>query len=503
MNKPRWTLVTLCAATYMLLLDITIVNVALPAIGRDFGGGLDSLQWTVDAYVLPMSALIVAFGTLADRVGRRRVFTTGLVLFTSASLACGMATNMVMLDVARGVQGVGGGALFATTLALIGQEFTGAARGRAIVAWGSTVGAAVASGPLVGGLLTEYVSWRWIFLVNVPIGVVATALTPRVVGEGTDTNGRRLDVPGLVTLSFGLAAVTTGLLRGSATNWHSDRSIVALAGGLVLLLAFAVLQRRPGAMVDAGLYRNRAFVGVAVATVALGAGMFAMVLFLNIYLQNVLGFTPAGAGVRLLAFALPVFAVPILARRSRVVMTGARVLGSGLLLVSAGLGLMAVCGATTSWWRLAPGFFVAGVGVGLANPAIAATALAVVPPQRSGLASGVSNACRIAGITLGIAALGGVLRAGIGSALPSGAAHDRLVGLISSGHLGAAAAVSQHPHAVETAFTRGWEVLVTAGAVTLLLGAIAAVAGLATRRTVPAPTTPAVMAVAITEGAGS
>jgi EmrB/QacA subfamily drug resistance transporter len=475
MAKSRWTLAAVCLATFMLLLDITIVQVALPSIGRDFHQQLSGLQWILDCYVLPLAALIVTFGTIADRIGRRRVFLAGLVTFTAASLACGIAPTVLGLDVARAVQGLGGAGMFATTLALIGQEFSGAARARAVVIWGSTVGAAVAMGPLVGGLLADTIGWRWIFLVNLPVGIAAVALTLRHVGDGRVPRPRRVDVAGAVTLTAGLALVTAGLLRGSATNWATSGPVVALAAGVLVLLGWCVLQRRPQAMVDRTLFRNRGFVGVTVATLCLGAGMFAMLLYLTIYLQDALGASPLRGGVELLPFAVPVFVVPLVARRLAVPMVSGRTLATALAAVTCGLALLLLGGATSSWTSLLPGLVVAGVGVGLANPSIAAIALAAVEPARAGLASGVSNACRIAGITIGVAGLGAVQRQVLVSAIAAGPHRGTLVDLIASGQLRAAAHLSS-AGAVNAAYTHGLHVTFVVGALALAVGTVAAVA---------------------------
>ncbi|MDQ1699633.1 MAG: hypothetical protein QOG34_1496 [Frankiaceae bacterium] len=473
MAKTRWTLVAVCLATFMLLLDITIVQVALPTIGREFHQQLGGLQWILDCYVLPLAALIVTFGTVADRIGRRRVFLAGLVTFTAASVACGLATSALALDVARAVQGVGGAGVFATTLALIGQEFPGAARARAVVVWGSTVGAAVATGPLVGGVLADTIGWRWIFLVNLPLGIVTVALTMRYVGDGRVPQPRRVDVAGAMTLTAGLALLTAGVLRGSAANWATPGPIVALVVGVVVLLVWTLLQRRPLAMVDRTLYRNRGFVGVTVATLCLGAGMFAMLLYLTVDLQGALGASPLAGGAELLPFAVPVFVVPLAARRFGVAMVSGRTLGLGLSAVTSGLALMALGGATTSWTRLLPGLLLAGVGVGLANPSIAATALAVVEPARAGLASGVSNACRIAGITLGVAGLGAVQRHVLVSAVGAAPHRPGLVDLVASGQLRAATQLSNHD-VVYAAYTHAFHVTLLAGVAVLTVGALAA-----------------------------
>jgi EmrB/QacA subfamily drug resistance transporter len=468
-------LVALCLATFMLLLDITIVQAALPTIQRRLNGDLTGLQWTIDAYTLPLAALIITLGTVADRYGRRSVFLAGLGVFSGASLACGLAQSMAALDAFRAVQGAGGAAMFATTLALIGQEFDGAARGRAVLVWGSTVGAAVACGPLLGGVLTEYASWRWIFLVNLPLGAVTAVMTLRHISDARDETGRRLDPAGLATLTAALGLLVGGLLRGSATDWTSPAAEGCIIAGGVLGVAFVLLQRRPGAMLDRGLLGNRSFGGVSVATVALGGGMFGAILYLTIYLQGVLGLSPVAAGLRLLSVTLPIFLVPMVLRRAQISAVSGPLIGTGLAVIATGLVTMTWATAGSSWLRLLPGLLLAGIGIGLANAAVAATALAVVPPNRAGLASGVSNTCRLGGIALGIAVLGALFRAGVTAALPAGH-RPGVAALVATGHLQAAAqqlGADGVGHA-QSAFTVGLRVLLLAAALIVLSGSAVA-----------------------------
>jgi EmrB/QacA subfamily drug resistance transporter len=474
MRPERWKLLALCLATFMLLLDITIVQAALPEIQRQLGGGLSDLQWTVDAYTLPLAALIISLGTVADRLGRRTIFVGGVSVFSAASLACGLSHSMAALDIWRAVQGVGGAAMFATTLALVGQEFTGPARGRAVLVWGSTVGAAVACGPLLGGLLTEYATWRWIFFVNVPIGLLTVAVALRRVGNGRDETRRRLDVPGLAALTAALVLLIGGLLRGSASGWTSSAATVSVTAGAVLLTGFAALQRRPTAMLDRQLLRDRSVAAVSIATISLGAGMFAVVLYLTIFLQGALGLSPFAGGLRLLPATAPVFLVPLVLRRARISPVSGRLIGVGLTAIAAGLITMTWAQAGAPWLRLLPGLLLAGVGVGIANAAIAATALAVVPPNRAGLAAGLSNTCRLGGIAIGIAALGAVFRAGIGSRLPSAPGHDT-AGFVAAGHLHLAARhLSGGLIEAQTAFSHGLHLLLATAALTAIAGAAAA-----------------------------
>src|SRR2546426_1027904 len=311
MERKWWTLLAVCVATFMLLLDVTIVNVALPSIQRDLGASLTSLQWSVDAYALTLAALLLTAGTLADRFGRRRIFAIGVGAFTGASLACGLAGSATVLNVARAVQGVGGAAMFATSLALIAQEFSGRERGTAIAAWGSTVGLGVAVGPLVGGALTEGLSWPWIFFVNVPIGLLTIALARARMAEYSNPPAGRIDIAGLLTFSAGLFLLVFALLRGNAEGWGSALIVGSLTAAAVLLTLFVIVERRnERPMFDLTLFGKPAFAGVSMATIAIGAGMFAMFLYLSLYLQDILGYSPLQAGPRLLPLSLLVFFVP-------------------------------------------------------------------------------------------------------------------------------------------------------------------------------------------------
>ena len=294
----RWTLFAVCVTTFMLLVDITIVNVALPSIQRRLGASLSGLEWVVDAYAITLAALILTAGALADRYGRRMVFGVGIGVFSAASFLCGVAWNVATLDAARALQGVGGAALFATALALIGAEYQGAERARAIAVWGSTVGFAVAAGPLLGGLITDSLGWRWIFFVNVPVGAFALAVAMRNVRESRDPAASHTDVAGLLCLSASLFLIVFGLLRGNAAGWSSAQIVVPRRRARPPRR----LRRRRGAAGAADarrlLFRRPAFLGVQLATFCLGAGMFALFPFLSIYLQDIDGNSPLGAGLR-------------------------------------------------------------------------------------------------------------------------------------------------------------------------------------------------------------
>jgi len=478
-----WTLIVVSGAMFMLLVDVMIVQVALPTIQRSLGATFSDLEWVISGYALALAALILTSGTLADRFGRKRVFVIGLVVFTVASLLCGLANSAAFLIAARALQGVGGAALFATSLALIGQEYRGRRLVTAIAVWGSVTGGGVSMGPLVGGVLTTALGWRWIFFVNLPIGAVTLALTLMRVVNVRDPQAKRLDWAGLLTFSSGLFLLVFGLVRGNDDGWSSPTVLGAMVAAVILLIAFAAIEARQRyAMFDLQLFRKPAFTGVSIATFAIAAGMFAMLIYITLYLQNVLGYTPLEGGLRLLPATLLIFIVPLASRRFTERVPPGLPLGGGMLLVGAGLLLMrAMVGLNTDWTALLPGLLVVGFGVGFANPAIGQIALRVVPPQRSGMASGISNTFRVAGLSCGVAALGAIFQQSVASSLTTsiGAAHAGLSRVVVAAGPQAAAAAAHGqpgtPAAARAAFVSGLELLLVVGAVVVLVGAAATV----------------------------
>ena len=409
LDRKWWTLIAVCTATFMLLLDITVVNVALPAIQRSLHSSFSDLQWVVDAYSLTLAVLLLTAGVVGDLFGRREVFAGGLVVFTLSSLFCGLSTSPVMLNIARAVQGVGGAVLFATSVALLAATFQGRERGTAFGIYGAVLGGAVAIGPLVGGALTSGVGWRWIFFVNVPIGAGAVVLTLTRVQESRDPSGRRLDWWGVVTFSVSLFALILALIRGNADGWTSAR-ILALfavsAGALVGFVGLELRLRRP--MLDLSLFRRPAMTGVSVAAFTLAASIFAMFLYITLYIQDGLGYGPLGAGVRFLPITLLSFLVAPVAGRLTVRVQSRFPMTIGLVLITGGLLLMGTTSPTSGWTQLLPGFLVTGAGIGMINPVLASASVAVVPVERSGMASGANFTFRQVGIATGIAGLGAV-----------------------------------------------------------------------------------------------
>lgn len=481
MSRKRWTLLAVCVATFMLLIDVTIVNVALPEIQRDLDASLSSLQWVIDAYALTLASFLLVSGSLGDRLGRRRVFTIGLGLFTTSSFLCGLAGDPTLLDLARGLQGAGGAAMFATALALIAQEFEGRERAAAVGIWGATIGGAVAIGPLIGGLLTEGLGWEWIFFVNVPIGFAAIAITETRLVNLKATDPQPIDRWGLVTFSAALFLLIFALIRSNAEGWSSTVIVACLAGAAILLTAFVAIERRhPNAMLDLALFRTASFTGVSIVAFAISAGLFAMFLYLTLYMQDVLAYSPLEAGLRFLPMSLLSFiAAPIAARLSSRVPFRA-LMGVGLLLSGAGLLLMHGIAPGDSWTGLLAGFLLAGTGVGLANPGIASVAIGVVASARSGMASGINSTFRQVGIATGTAALGAVFQGRIDSELASllPNAPAGFSDAVASGATPAAVAslppdLREHATAAANqAFIAGLNEIILIGAAICLLGGI-------------------------------
>jgi EmrB/QacA subfamily drug resistance transporter len=410
-HNKWWTLAAVCVATFMLLIDITIVNVALPDIAKALDSSFSDLQWVIDAYALGLAALLLTWGSTSDRAGRRAIFVVGLAIFTLASLACALSSSPLMLNLARAVQGVGGAAMFATSLALLATAFHGRERGTAVGIWGATIGAAVAIGPLVGGVLTESIGWESIFYINIPIGIGAIYIALTKVSETKDPNAGPTDWLGLVTFSGGLFLLIFALVRGNAEGWGSPLIVAFLVGAAVLLAGFVLVEARVRyPMFDLGLFRVPTFGGACVAAFALSASMFSMFLYITLYFQNSLGLSPLHAGLRFLPLSLLSFFVAPIAGRLSARVPIRVLIGGGMLLVSVALMLMRGLDASSEWTALLAGFIVAGIGVALVNAPLASTAVSVVPPERAGMGSGINSTFRQVGIATGTAGLGALFQ---------------------------------------------------------------------------------------------
>src|SRR5581483_3964377 len=450
MERKWWTLIVVCVATFMLLLDITIVNVALPKIANDLKASFSDIQWVIDAYSLTLASLLLTAGALADLLGRKLIFSIGLGLFAFTSLLCALSPSALFLILARGGQGIGGAIMFSTSLALLAQEFHGRERGTAFGIWGATIAAAAAIGPLLGGALTEGFGWASIFYINVPIGITAVLLTIAKVAESRDPEGKRIDWIGTVTFTGALFLLVLAVIRGNSNGWGSALIVSLFAGSLLLLTAFLVSQFvQDYSMLDISLFRRPTFDGASIVAFTMSAAMFAMFLYLVLYIQTILGFSPLQTGLRLLPFTVVSFFVAALSGNLSTRVPVRFLLSIGLAMVGIGLLMMRGLTASSHWTALLAGFIVAGAGVGLVNPALASTAIGVVPPRRSGMASGINNTFRQVGIAAGIAVLGAIFESGISHHLAPKLAGTPAAGRATEiGHAVAAGGAGQVLHGV-------------------------------------------------------
>ncbi len=422
-----WTLTAVCLGTFMLLLDITIVNVALPAIQTSLKSSFADLQWVVDAYALTLATFLLTAGSLADLLGRRKLWMVGLVVFTAASALCGAAQNPLMLELSRALQGIGGAIMFAVSLALLANAFHGKDRGLAFGVWGAITGVAVAVGPIVGGALVTGLSWRYIFFVNVPIGVVAVVVTFAKVVESKNEHAKKIDWPGFILLTVGLASLVYGLIESGSAGFGSTRVTVALVVAAVAIAAFIVVEfRSEHAMFDLSLFRLPTFTGGSIAAFGVSAGIFSVLLYLVLYLQDVLGYSALQTGLRLLVLSGGIMVVAGITGRLTSKVPIRALIGPGLALVAVGLLLMRNLSATSHWTHLIPGLIISGIGVGCINPPLASTAVGVVHPRQSGMASGINSTFRQIGIATGIALLGTIFANRLQSAVASGVASHGL-----------------------------------------------------------------------------
>lgn len=504
---PRWTLAVVCTATFMLLLDLTIVASALGDIQADFHSDLGSLQWVVDGYTLPLAGLLLTAATFGDRVGRRRLFIAGTAVFTLGSLACAFAWSPLSIAVSRAGQGVGAGLLFAVGLPLIATAFpTGRARAGAVGIFGATQAGATAVGPLIGGALVDGPGWRWIFLVNVPIGAAVLAATLRWVTESRGSTVRSADWPGTFLLTSGLFALVLGLVRGNEDGWSSARVLMIFAAAVLLLVGFVLREwtaKEP--MLDLKLFAGASFTSVSLSVLIVSGTLVAATNYIALYLINTLSLSPLQAGLRFLPLSLAAFlAAPVTARLVGRVPPRITV-GGGVVLVAAGLALAARVDASSSWTVLVPGFVVGGLGLGMVNASAAQAALAAVHHSRAGMATGVVNTMRQVGTAAGVAVLGALFqhrattvtadhldRAGV-------AAHQagRLADAVGSGagvHVADGVAGPLHPiltAAVRAAGAGALRDILIVGAIAAGVIAVAAVATIRASSPAPSPEQPA------------
>ncbi|MGW6688467.1 MFS transporter [Streptomyces sp. NPDC054961] len=455
----KWLpLTAVCLGAFMLLVDVTIVTVALPDMAADMHTGFAGLQWVMDVYALALAALLLGAGSLADRIGRRRVYLGGLGLFAAASLACGLASGPAALIAFRAVQGIGGAAMFATTMALLSSAYQGRDRGVAFGIWGAVNGAAAAAGPIIGGMLTEQFGWRWIFFINLPVCALAVYVTLKAVTESRDPHAKGLDLPGMAAFTTGAAAVTYALIRVGENGWTSATTLALFALSAAAFAAFVLVELRSSRpMLDLSLFRSPTFVAVMTASLLMSGAAFGYLMYVSLWLQTAEGMGPVGAGLALVPLSLAGFFV---AAASGKLMHGASIritVGGGLLLIGAGALLQGwMLDAGDGWTALVPGLTVTGLGVGMISPALAAAAMGAVPPARAGMAGGALNTFRQLGMALGIAVLGAVFQSGLEDGLEGSGQPHGTAGALASG--GAGKLLHAAPEAgswVEAAFASG------------------------------------------------
>jgi EmrB/QacA subfamily drug resistance transporter len=404
-------LLTTSFVSALIMLDSNVVAVSLPAIGQALKATFADTQWVISSYVLTYTALLLAAGSYADLRGRKKSMIMGLFIFALASGACGLAGSTVLLNIARAVQGVGGALLLTASLAIISQTFYGAARARAFAFWGASLGVALTAGPIVGGAITSFFGWRWIFLINVPASAALIVSTIYLVPESHDRGAKRLDFKGIATFSIGLALLVWALIDGNESGWTSVSILSRLAGSLALLLVFwyvEIHQKRP--MVDFGLFQHRTFVGSVAAMIGYGASAQVMVFYLPLFLQNAYGFAPAKAGLGMLPFALPMMLAPRLTRELSRRYSGRAMLACGLAITCFGnLLFWTVARADLAYPLFVISMLVAGVGAGLLNGETVRVLQGAVPADRAGMASGLASTTRFIGILVAVAGLGAVL----------------------------------------------------------------------------------------------
>ena len=482
----RWLpLVAICLGTFMLLIDVTIVNVALPAMAVDLSTSFSSLQWVIDVYALVLAALLLGAGSLGDIFGRRLLYVAGLIVFALASLASGVAQNGAELITARAVQGVGAAAMFATTVALINASYERRERGIAYGVWGAVSGAAAATGPIVGGVLTEHLSWRWIFFVNLPISVVAIALSLVVLDGARGGHASRLDPLGLVSFTAFAALLTYACIRAGDDGWISAPTLGLIALSLVALAGFIAFERRnPDAMLDLALFTDRRFVGVMIVALTLALTAFSYLAYASIWLQSVLSLSPIQAGLVFLPLSLAAFTVSAAIGRKLHGTEPRWIIGGGMLFIGVGGLGQAVLGSGSRWPSLLVGLFLVGIGVGLVSPTMTSAAMSAVPLARSGMAAGALNTARQLGFAFGIAVLGTIFQSRVASVLSSHGVHGSGVATAISGGqsqrvltstpAGQRAAMSSAIHAafaagLNTIFVVAGVIAIAAGISTLVL----------------------------------
>ena len=409
--RKWWTLAAVAFGLFMIMLDNTVVNVALPAIEKDLDISISQLEWIVTAYALVFAALLITGGKLADLLGRRRIFVVGLAVFTLSSLACGLAPNAGFLIGARAVQGIGAALMNPATLSIITATFPPKQRGQAIGIWAGVSALALAIGPLAGGLIVDNIGWNWIFFVNVPVGALGIVVSQFFIDESRDTSHEQsIDLPGLLTSGGGLFALSYALIEGNQRGWGSGEILGLFAAALVLLVAFVVLESRQRLpMLDLSLFRIGSFVGANIVALLVSLGMGGVFFFVSLYVQNILGYSPTKAGAIFLPMTVLIILIAPVAGKASDRVGGRWLMGAGMSILGVSLLLYQRVGLHSDFWTLLPAMVLGGIGMAMTMSPMTSTAMASVPVDKAGVGSGVLNSFRQVGGSLGIAVMGAIL----------------------------------------------------------------------------------------------
>jgi len=416
-NRKWWTLGAMCFALFMVMLDNTVVNVALPSIQRDLGASISQLEWVINGYTLTFAVLIATGGRLGDIFGRRLMFLAGVVIFAITSATAGLAQDPAMLIGSRAIQGVGGALMLPATLSIITHAFPASERGRAIGMWAGVSALALSIGPVVGGFLTEYVTWRAIFFINLPVAVAAVIVTVFAVGESRDeTVDRRVDYPGVVTLTAGLTAIVLALIEGNSWGWGSTETISLLTGGALALVAFVAIElRSPAPMVEFALFKTRQFIGATSVAFIITFAMLGTFFFMAIYLQDILGYGALEAGIRFLPTTIVIAAVAPISGRIADRVGAVWPMSIGLAVLSVSMFMFSGIDTGTTYSGLLVPFILLGFGIALVMSPMSTAAMNAVSVQKAGIASGVLQMARMVGGTVGVAATGAIFQSKLGS----------------------------------------------------------------------------------------
>lgn len=406
-TSQRSTLIAVAISTFMLPLDFTVVSVALHDIEIEFAASFTDLQWVVNGYTLMYAAMLMAGGTLADRFGRRLIYTLGIGLFMISSLTCGLAGSPLMLNISRAFQGIGAALMFSASIPLLVQEFTGAARVKAFGIFGLVVGTGAALGPLLGGIIIHLLGWRWAFLINIPIGIAVTLLILWKIKESKDPNAHSFDIVGFLTFTSSFLCLVYAIIMGNSYGWSSLHILAILSLSVVLFLAFLYAESKASyPMIDLNLFKDIGYIGISLTTVLLSIGFWWMILYVPLYFQSVMQYSALQAGAAVLPFAIPLFIMGPVGAKLSLYLNSRTQMAMGMALVGTGAGLMLVISNGSGWLSFVPGALIAAAGTGLINGEIINVAMSMVPAERSGMASGITGTMRQLGVALGFAGMG-------------------------------------------------------------------------------------------------